>query len=1211
MAKRPKRRDIRGQSRKENTELESLRKLVEERREGKPEIAGKIHAEKQVEICGDRATEHSTTQPHDISVDTNVCAPINTLEYVQHTLAKQSVESETDTKMPEPPQKLDSSNAHDATHVQYSLERKQKTPLNEIRDEINCNNSGIPSKMNLNSNAMDDNPIKSEIVKPGSSNQDNGHIAEANQEIHHAFSVIPTTDDSVMSSDSTLSNYITIETLTCTTSANKTAVELPQATHVRDCVYSETETISDNIQIVQVYSAPDTSDIHSLKENQEHKPLHEIGNRKESIINEIPSNVTVNPDTLDGNPKEIEIDEQNVSKQYVAKVTETKLDTNYQFSNKDTRFAGSDSTLSNETNTCTMNVSTNVMESAQKTHAKEIVDVEKQSEISNMTRSAATAHESAEDADILTRTNKTVDMSTSSSDNEDKETSKDKRKRTSITREATPFNFEIDKDTWTTIKPVSKNYHGRGRSVRRLQNSWTDVFAEKTNAVYSGCVLAFKSHRVKAGGSRKLSGPFLVASAVCKGENCNIKFVFKVDQEPTDDVGVNVNCVVNGTIRHDSNEVNRRNVKGQRRETVAEQIKTSGTSNVFNENILNADEDQLTQGNFTGVPNQAVLRKIISENVKKETLHNNILAELQLLKDTFELEGAPYIHEIGLDPFCVILYSPQQISMLRKLSSENDLKIYLDATGSIINNIQNQKRPYLYSIVVKPNPTLPPLSLADMISTSHNIPKIQFFLSTVKRAVGLTGKQIKVKQVETDYSYALMQASLATFNHVTIKEYLVKCMDIIKCGELPQDFTVLHLCGRHMIRDYMRHLQNIKKPIRKFVYMAFAALQNVTSLQEALRVYTDVCVAFISKELSPRVRQAVQNIEKQFENIDTDIDDQEGPDRDDCLKDQDTEIKTDATIRDTSPFTPLFEKRAAEVMNEVENGKETFEENTLYSPEVIGCLNGKFIHLIPMWSGIMLHKIPSADNQTKSTDTNAYVESWFKYLKVDVKLNKRERPARFVIRNRKTVHARMLEHTFPRGREAKGKKKRKIETEADLATAEEVWSKKRKTKSTPKSKPRLKQHTKNDELPTVAKWGGKVVGQQLVNTCTVDNALTIMHLKFRESEPFQELLRKKEGSTYKTLLTVFTLMSEENFASAKMVWLNHIQKDANTQTNIFGDEADFFAGHFQQEWTSITISTCSCPDCPQPYAASRELPGFSTWYVRNTNMCNIVMGSYA
>ncbi len=150
------------------------------------------------------------------------------------------------------------------------------------------------------------------------------------------------------------------------------------------------------------------------------------------------------------------------------------------------------------------------------------------------------------------------------------------------------------------------------------------------------------------------------------------------------------------------------------------------------------------------------MRKIISENVKKETLHNNILAELQLLKDTFELEGAPYIHEIGLDPFCVILYSPQQISMLRKLSSENDLKIYLDATGSIINNIQNQKRPYLYSIVVKPNPTLPPLSLADMISTSHNIPKIQFFLSTVKRAVGLTGKQIKVKQVETDYSYALI-----------------------------------------------------------------------------------------------------------------------------------------------------------------------------------------------------------------------------------------------------------------------------------------------------------------------------------------------------------------------------------------------------------------------------------------------------------------------
>ena len=59
------------------------------------------------------------------------------------------------------------------------------------------------------------------------------------------------------------------------------------------------------------------------------------------------------------------------------------------------------------------------------------------------------------------------------------------------------FSFQIDKDTWSKIKPEMCQHGWRGRSIRRMKGNWRDMFAEKTNTVHEGCVLAFKAHHVK------------------------------------------------------------------------------------------------------------------------------------------------------------------------------------------------------------------------------------------------------------------------------------------------------------------------------------------------------------------------------------------------------------------------------------------------------------------------------------------------------------------------------------------------------------------------------------------------------------------------------------------------------------------------------------------------------------------------------------------
>lgn len=124
-------------------------------------------------------------------------------------------------------------------------------------------------------------------------------------------------------------------------------------------------------------------------------------------------------------------------------------------------------------------------------------------------------------------------------------------------------------------------------------------------------------------------------------------------------------------------------------------------------------------GNYTTVPNPDVLRKVVSKIVQKENLHSSVIAEIQVLKESYEKMNG---REIGLDRFCIIMYSYFQLQLLK----ERKLHLFIDATGSVISSIPEQKRPYLYSMVVKPKHNAPSVSIADTLSI-QTIPRIELF----------------------------------------------------------------------------------------------------------------------------------------------------------------------------------------------------------------------------------------------------------------------------------------------------------------------------------------------------------------------------------------------------------------------------------------------------------------------------------------------------
>lgn len=103
---------------------------------------------------------------------------------------------------------------------------------------------------------------------------------------------------------------------------------------------------------------------------------------------------------------------------------------------------------------------------------------------------------------------------------------------------------------------------------------------------------------------------------------------------------------------------------------------------------------------------------------------------------------------------------------------------------------------------MRTNTNLHQVSIADMISIQHTIPRIQLSLVTVQQAAQMTGFKLKIGRIETDYSWPMIQACLKIFNDMNIKMYVNACFQIITTENQQLDFTILHLCSAHLFKDY-------------------------------------------------------------------------------------------------------------------------------------------------------------------------------------------------------------------------------------------------------------------------------------------------------------------------------------------------------------------------------------------------------------------------
>ena len=380
------------------------------------------------------------------------------------------------------------------------------------------------------------------------------------------------------------------------------------------------------------------------------------------------------------------------------------------------------------------------------------------------------------------------------------------------------------------------------------------MFVSKFNDVNPLCVLMFKYQHVKADDSRKVKSSYFVGKVRCKFENC-CKYQFSIATKPNQtskEVIVNVNRF--GIAQHSEDKICKRHLKGQRRNEVAKEVIKRGISGYHYDALGEITEEAVKSGNYTDCSSKSVLKQAVAEQQKKDWISDNDVEDLlrtkEIMKDldTENKNNPGYIQEVSVDPFLLVTFTEDQIKILQSLFKLGKVNLYLDATGSVVRKVsQDRNKVFYYAVVVQLKDVQePPLPIAEMITDDHSALSVTRFLGKFRHScIKITGQTLQPDKIETDFSWPLITASLLVYNQENIARFLDRAYQILN-GKYTHasitGFTVTHLCSYHMLRDVSRRLQKLKlsKDQYKLYMFCFALLQNSSSLMEATDIFQDI-----------------------------------------------------------------------------------------------------------------------------------------------------------------------------------------------------------------------------------------------------------------------------------------------------------------------------------------------------------------------------------
>jgi hypothetical protein len=254
------------------------------------------------------------------------------------------------------------------------------------------------------------------------------------------------------------------------------------------------------------------------------------------------------------------------------------------------------------------------------------------------------------------------------------------------------------------------------------------------------------------------------------------------------------------------------------------------------------------------------------------------------------------------------------------------------------------------------------LPLSGALLSDHTAASITSYLNRLRSKLATRSKVAHPAFVIIDFSSALINSVLASFNIENIHTYLRRCYNtlnrVYKTKQL-RNLTFLRLGCSHATKAFSRRLfkLNVAKDNHHHFMSLFAILLNSTDLEGAFDLYTYI-VNIYGDPYNDRSSDALARLLSRSDLSEFDItpfleendvvDDQ--PNKQDFL--EETDITKDPIIHQ-SPFNVKACSRLPVLRRLIKKEKLVTEPcNPLYSPKIIHLLY-KWFAYIPFWSCIM------------------------------------------------------------------------------------------------------------------------------------------------------------------------------------------------------------------------------------------------------------------
>jgi hypothetical protein len=358
------------------------------------------------------------------------------------------------------------------------------------------------------------------------------------------------------------------------------------------------------------------------------------------------------------------------------------------------------------------------------------------------------------------------------------------------------------------------------------------------------------------------------------------------------------------------------------------------------------------------------------------------------------------------------------------LSAQNSNPIwYFDATGSIIRTIEGQSKPLLYSLVFHDKAKEFIFPLAEFLTTAQDSHSISSYLSTIKLELKrvIPKRSVQVAPViVTDFSWALINGIMSTFNNCTADVYLNWCYDVLFKKEssyiiLNVINVVQYICSTHFLKLMIKKARKVKKyecnkkneKIRKAFVFTFTILQNSatieefkTNLKHAFNIFT--IPISCKKSIESRLAIKKQIIERDLIVLALKNDDNLSKKKIFSKKTVYNNFKpvfigadpNEKSLKENSPFTIYFKKylKNHSINLRTKKIKITNEPNEHYCPQLFNIIL-QYTHIVPLWTGIMISQKLNTRNEKITRLSNNPVENWFGQLKNNILQSKNCMPS--------------------------------------------------------------------------------------------------------------------------------------------------------------------------------------------------------------------------